>query len=63
MKSIKLTNKQYEVVRQIIRTLVKNQNTRKSYTKHLHKSRKNEKFEISVCWKAVSILSHIKEFK
>lgn len=60
-KIIKLTNNQYEVLRAIIRNLVHDLETRESYTKQKHCSRKNERFHISVNWKSVRMLQHIKE--
>ena len=61
MKSIKCTDKQYEVIRAMIRSLTRDLETRESYTKHLHKSRKNEIFHLSVPWKKVRLLQHMKE--
>ena len=61
MKTIKCTEQQYEVLRAIVKRLVDNLEVRESYTKHLHKSRKKETFEVSVPWKKVRLLQHMKE--
>ena len=61
MKTIKCTNQQYEVLRAIVRSLSHDLETRESYTKHLHKSRKGETFHVSVPWKKVRLLQHMKE--
>ena len=61
MKKIVCTNKQYEVIRAIVRSLVRDLETRESYTKHLHRSRKNERFQVGVNWKSVRLLQHMKE--
>ena len=61
MKKIKCTDKQYEVLRAIVRTLSHNLEVRESYTKRAHKSRKHEMFEIRVPWKHVRLLQHMKE--
>lgn len=61
MKTIKCTEQQYEVIRAMIKSLVQSLETRESYTKHLHCSRKYEKFEINVPWKKVRLLQHMKE--
>lgn len=61
MKNIKCTNKQYEVLRALVRGLVHDLETRESYTKQKHCSRKNERFHISANWKSVRLLQHMKE--
>ena len=61
MKTIKCTDKQYEVIRAIARNLVHNLEIRESYTKRAHKSRKNESFCINIPWKQVRLLQHMKE--
>ena len=61
MKTIKCTNKQYEVLRAMVRNLVHNLETRESYTKQKHCSRKNEYFQLNVNWKCVRLLQHMKE--
>lgn len=61
MKTIKCTDKQYEVLRAIVKTLSRNLTTRESYTKHLHKSRKQEIFSISIPWKQVRLLQHMED--
>ena len=60
-KIIECTDKQYEVIRYIVRNLCFNLETRESYTKRAHKSRKDERFSISVPWKQVKLLQHLKE--
>ena len=59
--TIECTEKQYEVVRAIINSLVYDLKTRESYTKQKHCSIKNEKFYVSVPWKKVRLLQHLKE--
>ena len=61
MKTIKCTDKQYEVLRAIVRNLSRDMEIRESYTKHLHCSRKKEVFQINLNWKAVRVLQHMKE--
>lgn len=61
---IECTENQYEILRAIVKRLVSDLETRESYTKHLHKSRKDERFTITVPWKQVRLLQHLKkEFK
>jgi len=61
MRIIKLTEKQYQILRAIVRNLVHDQRVRNSYTKQKHCSRKNEKFNLTVSWKAVTVLSHCED--
>ena len=60
-KKIECTEQQYEVLRAIIRNFVYDLETRESYTKRAHKSRKNERFSITLPWKKVRLLQHMKE--
>ena len=60
-KIIKCTNKQYEVLRAIVRNLSYDLEVRESYTKRAHKSRKKETFSITIPWKQVRLLQHMKE--
>lgn len=61
MKTIKCTDKQYEVLRAIVRNLSHRLEVRESGDKYLHKSRKNEIFELTIPWKQVRLLQHMKE--
>ena len=61
MKTIKLTDKQYEAFRAIVRNLSHQLEVRESYTKRSHPSRKKEIFYLSVPWKQVRLLQHTKE--
>lgn len=61
MKKIKCTSQQYEVLRALVRSLVHDLEVRESYTKRSHKSRKGEIFHVSVPWKKVRLLQHMKE--
>ena len=61
MKKIICTDKQYEVLRAIVRSLVNDLETKESYTKQKHCSRKKDRFFVSVPWKQVRLLQHIKE--
>lgn len=60
-KKIECTEKQYEVLRAMIRSLVYDLETRESYTKHKHCARRQEKFYLTVPWKKVRLLQHMKE--
>ena len=60
-KTIKCTDKQYEVLRSIVKNLVYDLEVRESYTKRAHPSRKKETFVVSVPWKKVRLLQHMKE--
>ena len=61
MKKIICTDKQYEVLRSVVNTLVHQLEVRESYTRRAHKSRRNESFGINVPWKRVRLLQHMKE--
>lgn len=61
MKTIKCSDKQYEIIRAIVRDVSHNLELRESYTKQLHCSRKNERFTISIPWKCARVLQHMKE--
>lgn len=61
MKTIKCTDRQYEILRAMVKNIVHNLEIKESYTKHLHCSRKNEIIQLNLNWKAARILQHMKE--
>lgn len=61
MKTIKLTDKQYEIIRRIVKDVSHNLELRESYTKHLHCSRRKEVFPVTLNWRAARLLQHMKE--
>ena len=60
-KIIECTPKQYEVLRAIVRKSVRDLETRVSYTKQKHCSRRNEVFHITLNWRNVRSLQRMKD--
>lgn len=60
-RKIELTEQQYQVLRAIVRSFIHDLETRESYTKQKHCSRKREKFFITINWRAAKLLQHTKE--